>query len=89
MFANFVSKKDNGDRFWDRESLLLVDFLERCSTINSERYCETLKTLREAIQNKRRGKLRSNILFFHDNARPPSHGQSHSRALGSFWMGGV
>ena len=42
------------------------------STINSERYsyCETLKKLRRAIQNKRRGKLSSKVLFFHDNARP-------------------
>jgi len=89
LFANFVSKKDHGDRFWDRESVLLVDFLERCSTRNSERYCETLKMLRKAIQNKRRGKMGSNVLFFHDNSRPPSHGQSHSRALRSFWMVGV
>jgi len=45
-----------------------VDFLERGSTINSERYCETLKKLRRAIQNKRQGKLSSKV-FFHDNAR--------------------
>ena len=50
--------------FWDREVVLLVDFLERGSTINSERYCETLKKLRRAIQNKRRGKLSSKICFF-------------------------
>jgi len=56
--------------FLDREGVLLVDFLERGSTINSERYCETLTKLRRAIQNKRRGKLSSKVLFFHDNARP-------------------
>jgi len=50
--------------FWDREGVLLVDFLERGSTINSEAYCETLKQLRRAIQNKRRGKLSSKVLFF-------------------------
>jgi len=72
MFANFVSKNDHGDHFFggEREGVLLVDFLERGSPINSERYCETLKKLRRAIQNKRRGKLRSRVLFFHDNARP-------------------
>ena len=71
MFANFVSKKDHGDLllglatfFWDREGVLLVDFLERGSTINCERYCETMKKLRRAIQNKRRGKLSSKVLFF-------------------------
>ena len=38
--------------FWDREGVVLVDFLERGSTINSERCCETLEKLRRAIQNK-------------------------------------
>jgi histone-lysine N-methyltransferase SETMAR len=56
--------------FWDRKGVLLVDFLERGTTITSARYCETLEKLRRAIQNKRRGKLTSKILFFHDNARP-------------------
>ena len=54
--------------FWDREGVLLVDFLERGSTIISEPYCETMKTLRRKIQNKRRGKLSSKVLFFDDNA---------------------
>ena len=33
-------------------------------------YCERLKKLRRAIQNKRRGMLSATILFLHDNARP-------------------
>lgn len=56
--------------FWDRQGVLLIDFLERGATINSDRYCQTLRKLRRAVQNKRRGKLSSKILFFHDNARP-------------------
>lgn len=56
--------------FWDRKGVLLVDFLERGTTINSARYSQTLENLRRAIQNKRRGKLSSQILFLHDNARP-------------------
>jgi len=56
-----------------------VDFLERVSTINSERCCETLKKLRRAIQNKRRGKLISKVLCFHDNARP--HKANSTREL--------
>ncbi|GFU43781.1 mariner Mos1 transposase [Trichonephila clavipes] len=56
--------------FWDRQSALLIDFLERGATIKSERYCQTLCNLTRAVQNKRRGKLASKISFFHDNARP-------------------
>lgn len=56
--------------FWDRQGVLLIDFLERGATINSERYCETLRNLRREIQNKRRGKLSARIFFLHDNARP-------------------
>ncbi|UYV70458.1 hypothetical protein LAZ67_7003057 [Cordylochernes scorpioides] len=39
----------------DRKGLLLCDFMRRGTTINSDRYCETLKQLRRAIRNKRRG----------------------------------
>uniref|UniRef100_A0A670YLX0 Mariner Mos1 transposase n=1 Tax=Pseudonaja textilis TaxID=8673 RepID=A0A670YLX0_PSETE len=56
--------------FGDRQGVLLIDFLEHGATINSVRYCETLQKVRKAIQNKRRGKLSSEILFLHDNARP-------------------
>jgi hypothetical protein len=34
IFAKIVSKKDHGDRFWDSEDVLLVDFLGPGSTIN-------------------------------------------------------
>lgn len=70
MFANLVIQKDYGDCFGDRKGVPLVDFLERGKTINSERYYETLKKLRRAVQNKRRGKLSSKVFFVHDNARP-------------------
>ncbi|KAG8260685.1 hypothetical protein J6590_094886 [Homalodisca vitripennis] len=32
--------------FWDAKGIILVDFLRRGSTINTERYCETLQKLR-------------------------------------------
>ncbi|GFV34344.1 mariner Mos1 transposase [Trichonephila clavipes] len=59
-----------GDETWDRQGVLLINFLERGAAINSERYCQTLRNLRRAVQNKRRGQLTSKILFLHDNARP-------------------
>ena len=54
--------------FWDRQSVLLVEFLPQGTTINSAVYCETLKKVRHAIQNKRHGMLSATILLFHDNA---------------------
>jgi len=37
--------------FWDRQGVLLVEYLPLGTTINSAVYCETLKKLRHAIQN--------------------------------------
>uniref|UniRef100_A0A1B6DDI6 Mos1 transposase HTH domain-containing protein n=1 Tax=Clastoptera arizonana TaxID=38151 RepID=A0A1B6DDI6_9HEMI len=56
--------------FWDSKGILLIEFMERGTTITSEVYCETLKWLRRAIQNKRRGLLTCGVVFLHDNARP-------------------
>ncbi|XP_067123351.1 histone-lysine N-methyltransferase SETMAR-like [Centruroides vittatus] len=58
--------------FWDRKGILLVDFMPRGTTINSDTYCVTLRKLRRAIQNKRRGLLSSGVMLLHDNARPHS-----------------
>ncbi|GFS98089.1 mariner Mos1 transposase [Trichonephila clavipes] len=63
-------KKIMATVFLGRQGGLLIEFLERCATINSERYCQTLRNFRRAIQNKHRGKLSSKILFLHDNAGP-------------------
>jgi histone-lysine N-methyltransferase SETMAR len=41
-----------------------VEFLPQDSTINAGVYCNTLKKLRSAIQNKQRG------MMLHDNAHP-------------------
>uniref|UniRef100_A0A8C5RFZ3 Transposase n=1 Tax=Laticauda laticaudata TaxID=8630 RepID=A0A8C5RFZ3_LATLA len=65
----FSARKIMVTVFWDRQGVL-IDFLEHGSTINSVGYCEMLQKLRKAIQNKRRGKLSSKILFLHDSARP-------------------
>jgi len=56
--------------FWDRQGVLLVEFLPQGTTINSAVYCETLKKMRRAIQNKRHGMLSATILLLHNNTRP-------------------
>ncbi|GBL99949.1 hypothetical protein AVEN_19436-1 [Araneus ventricosus] len=38
--------------FWDRQGILLVEFLPRGETINAVLYCETLRKLWCAIQTK-------------------------------------
>jgi len=59
--------------FWDTQGVLLVEFLPQGTTINSAVYCEKLKKLRCAIQNKRRGMLSATILLLHDNADSGPH----------------
>jgi histone-lysine N-methyltransferase SETMAR len=56
--------------FWDRKGVLLVDFMLKGTTINAEAYCNTLKKLRRAIQNRRRAMLTRGVNLLHDNARP-------------------
>jgi histone-lysine N-methyltransferase SETMAR len=65
--------------FWDRKGLLFIKFMEPQTTITSETYCETLKKLRRAIENKRRGMLTSGVVLLHDNAHP--HRAAHTQAL--------
>lgn len=64
--------------FWDRKGVLLIDYQSRRTTITAAHYCEVLRNLRRAIQNKR-GKLSKKVFLFHDNARP--HSARETRAL--------
>ncbi|KAJ4440405.1 hypothetical protein ANN_08546 [Periplaneta americana] len=50
--------------------LLFKKVCARGETVNADRYCETLRKLRRAIQNKRRGMLTAGVVLLHDNARP-------------------
>jgi len=63
----------------------LVKFLPQGTTINSAVYCETLKKLRRAIQNKRRGMLSAAILLLHDNARLRSAAQTQDLITSYKW----
>ena len=56
--------------FWDSRGVLLLDYLPRGSTLNSEYYCKILERLRYTIKNRRRGALTRGIYFQHDNASP-------------------
>lgn len=76
---SYSDKKLMATVFWDRKGMLLTEFMEPGTTITSQTYCETLKKLRRAIQNKRRGMLTSGVVLIHDNARP--HTAARTRGL--------
>ena len=55
------------------------------ATINSTVYCEMLKTLRHAIQNKRRGMLSATVLLLHNNAQQHSAAQTQNLITSFKW----
>ena len=71
--------------FWDRQGVFLVEFLPQGTTINPAVYCETLKKLRCANQNKRHGMLSATILLLHDNAWPHSAAQTQDLVTSFKW----
>ncbi|KAJ2953508.1 hypothetical protein O0L34_g1107 [Tuta absoluta] len=54
--------------FWDSEGILLIDYKDKGVSITGEYYASILERLREAIKEKRRGKLAKGVLLLHDNA---------------------
>ena len=53
--------------FWDEKGVLLLEFMPQKTTITGETYANTITALREAIKEKRRGKLSADVLLLHDN----------------------
>ena len=64
--------------FWDEKGLLLLEFMPQKTTITGQTYANTITTLREAIKEKRRGRLSAGVLLLHDNA--PVHLSAKSQA---------
>lgn len=60
--------------FWDSTGILMIDYKDKGVTITGTYYAMLLERLREAIKEKRRGKLSKGVLLLHDNA--PVH-KSH------------
>lgn len=54
--------------FWDYDGLLMIDYLPPKKTITGQYYAELILKLREAIKQKRRGKLSLGVWLLHDNA---------------------
>jgi histone-lysine N-methyltransferase SETMAR len=61
------------------------EFLPQGTTINSTAYCETMKKLRCAIQNKRRGMRTHGLVLLHDNVRPHTTAQTQALVTSFGW----
>jgi hypothetical protein len=55
---------------WDHRGVLLVEFMEKGTTINAASYCATLERLKTTIKRKRLGLVTKGVLILHNNARP-------------------
>lgn len=56
--------------FWDTEGILMIDCLYGGHTITGDYYVTQIKNMRDAIKEKRQGKLKHKVLFYQDNASP-------------------
>ena len=56
--------------FFDENGPLMLEWLETGGTVNANRFCDTLRKLKTAIKNRRRGMLSKGVLLLQDNARP-------------------
>ncbi|GFR75311.1 histone-lysine N-methyltransferase SETMAR [Elysia marginata] len=70
--------------FWDTQGVILVDFLSRGETVNSDSYIDTLKRLRARVLRVRPDMDTGNVLLLHDNAQ--THTSIRRReTIASFW----
>jgi len=53
--------------FWDEGGILLIDYLPKSQTINTEYYLALLVQLKDILKEKRRGNFTKSVLFLHDN----------------------
>jgi hypothetical protein len=70
--------------FWEQKGLLLLEFMPQKTTITEQTYANTTAALREAIKEKRRGKLSAGVLLLHDNA--PVHVCKISSCHSAMWV---
>jgi hypothetical protein len=62
--------------FWDKDVILLVDYLEKGITIMTKYYVALNRKMKQQLVSNHRGKLSKEILFLLDNAaltRMPLH----------------
>ena len=57
--------------FWDQDGILLIDYLPKGQTVNTEYYSSLLVQFKDILKEKRGGKFTKGVLFLHENA--PAH----------------
>ena len=63
--------------FWDSVGVILVDFMSKGTTINSDVCIDTLKKLKARIRRVRPASEMSKVLLEHDNTRPHTSLKTH------------
>jgi len=53
--------------FWYQDGILLIDYLPKGRTINTEYYSSLLVQLKDILKEKGSGKITKRVLFLHDN----------------------
>jgi hypothetical protein len=53
--------------FWDQDGILLIDYLPKDQTVNTEYYSSLLVQLKDILKEKRCGTVTKGIFFLHDN----------------------
>jgi hypothetical protein len=68
---------------WDRKGVLMVEFMQKCTTVRLDMYCETLKKkkrlCRAGHSEQKHGMLTCGVVLVHDNVY--LHTVAHIRAL--------
>jgi len=54
--------------FRDQVGILLIDYISKNQTINTEYYSSLLVQLKDILKEKRRGNFTKGFLFLHENA---------------------
>lgn len=72
------TKKIMATVFWDCQGILMIDIKERNTTVKGTYYATLIEQLRDAIKQKRRGKLSRGVRLLHDNA--PVHTAAVAKA---------
>jgi hypothetical protein len=86
--ADYFNPQDHVHSFLNMQGVLLVEFLPEGTPITSTTCCETMKKLRRAIQNKRRGMITRRLMLLHDNARPNTAAETQA-LYHVIWLGTI